>query len=126
MANYLLPSEENLNISEKRFICAIRNRMIPIESNFPNKHQNEQEKCQKCGEIENMKHIYDTCNKSKENIVEYENIFGENVKKIRKVYQNFKSNYDMKENQKKSLESPRDPKCDPLFSLLECSNGNIT
>ena len=120
MANYLMPSEENMNISEKRFIFAIRNRMIPIESNFPNKHQNKEEKCQKCGEIENMKHIY-TCNNIQENILEYENIFGENVKKIRKVYQNFKSNYDMKENQKKSLGSPRDPKCDPLF-LLECSN----
>ena len=44
MANYLMPNEENMNISEKRFIFAIRNRMIPIESNFPIKHQNKQEK----------------------------------------------------------------------------------
>ena len=64
-------------------------------------------------------------NKSQENYIEYENIFEENVKMIRKVYQNFKTNYDIKENQKKSLGSPRDPLCDPLFSLLECSNGNI-
>ena len=52
IGNYLMPSEENLNISEKRFMFAIRNRMIPIEANFPNKNQKKGERCEKCGEIE--------------------------------------------------------------------------
>ena len=121
MANYLKPSNENLNITEKRFIFAMRNRMIPIENNFPNQKQNKEENCKSCGETEDMRHIY-AYNKSQENYIEYENIFGENVKMIRKVYQHFKTNYDIKENQKKSLGSPRDPLCDPLFSILECSN----
>ena len=37
MAEYLLPNSEILTISEQRKIFAIRNRMILIENNFPNK-----------------------------------------------------------------------------------------
>ena len=84
-------SEENLNISEKRFVFAIRNRMIPIEESFPDKDQHKEEKCKKCGEKDNMRHIY-TCDKYQANTIEYENIFGENTKRIRKVYHIFKTN----------------------------------
>ena len=58
MANYLLPNEEGLSIKDKRFIFAIRNRMIQIPYNFPAKNRNIDEKCQICGERETMKHLY--------------------------------------------------------------------
>ena len=51
---------------------------------------------------------------------------GKNTKRIRKVYEIFKTNYENKEYQKKFMKSPRDPLCDPLYSLSESSNGNIT
>ena len=99
--------------------------MIPIKANFPNKNQTKGEKCKNCGETENMKHIY-TCNENQENNLEYENIFGENLRKIKKVFQKFKTKYENIENQKNIFKSPCDPLCDPLFSLSECSNGNLT
>ena len=34
MAEYLLPSYENITIEEQRNIFSIRNRMVPIPSNF--------------------------------------------------------------------------------------------
>ena len=37
MAEYLLPNTEKLSISAQRYIFAIRNRMVQIENNFPNK-----------------------------------------------------------------------------------------
>ena len=117
MANYLMPSDENLNISEKRFIFAIRNRMIPIEANFPNKNQKKGERCEKCGEIEDMSHVY-TCDTCQGNKMEYENIFGENTKMIRKVYEIFKTNYENKEYPKKFIKSPRDPLCHMSFTIL--------
>ena len=56
------------------------------------------------------------------NNVEFEEIFGENLMKMKKVYNNFKTNY---ENKGKLTEiSPQDPFCDPLSLLFEYSNGN--
>ena len=66
MADYLLPYGESLSISEKRYIFSMRNRMIPIPENFPNKNQNKDEKCKQCKQTENMKHIY-ICNMNQEN-----------------------------------------------------------
>ena len=58
MAEYLMPNGEPLSISEKRWIFAIRNRMVLIPTNFPSKKNNEDQNCKKCGEPENLKHIY--------------------------------------------------------------------
>ena len=55
MADYLLPSNQNISLDEQRSIFAIRNRMVIIPSNFP--IGKEVEICP-CGQIENMKHIY--------------------------------------------------------------------
>ena len=78
MADYLLPYGESLSISEKRYIFSMRNRMIPIPENFPNKNQNKDEKCKQCKQTENMKHIY-ICNMNQENKdIQYEKIFGDN------------------------------------------------
>ena len=121
MANYLIPNEE-LSISEKRYIFSIRNRMIQLPSNFPSKNKIIDENCNNCGEVKNMKHIY-TCNNNIEKTnIRFEAIFGENLKQMKKVYLQFKTNYEI--NGKQNDINPRDPLCDPLFSLSECSNGN--
>ena len=122
MANYLVPSDKGLSITDKRYIFAIRNRMIEIPTNFPSKNKNIDEKCEKCGETETMKHLY-TCDLNQENYnIKYEEIFGENLEKMKKVYKNFKTNYENKGKLK--VTNPQDPLCDPLSSLFEYSNGN--
>ena len=57
MADYLTPSDKELSITDKRYIFAIRNRMIDIPTNFPSKNRNNDEKCRKCGDIESIKTI---------------------------------------------------------------------
>ena len=86
MAEYLLPNEQ-FSITEKRQIFAIRNRMVNIENNFRGK--NIRKKCF-CGNIEDMKHIY-SCKifNIKDKNIEYENIYGEDIRTIREVYQIF-------------------------------------
>ena len=52
MAEYLLPQDENISISDQQYIFSMRNRMVQIGYNFPEK---EIENFCKCGETENMK-----------------------------------------------------------------------
>ena len=84
MAEYLLPNEE-FSISEKRQIFSIRNRMVNIENNFRGK---KIRKTCPCGQIEDMKHIY-TCliYNVKHQKIEYEEIYGEDSRTIRKVFE---------------------------------------
>ena len=94
MQEYLLPQrKENMLISEKQYIFAIRNRMIKIDFNFPEKQKSE--KLCVCGEQENMKHIY-TCNVlNKENIrIPYEQIFENDVKKQKIIAERFRNNLE--------------------------------
>ena len=58
MADYLTPSDKELLITDKKYIFAIRNRMIEIPTNFPSKNRNNDENCRKCGDIETMKPLY--------------------------------------------------------------------
>ena len=100
MAEYLLPNDEKLSISDRRYIFAIRNRMIDIENNFKNRKKTE--KC--CGQIEDQQHIY-TCqqlNKKKTDI-EYNKIFEENVKIQKAIMERFNENYE-KRKQRNPLE----------------------
>ena len=64
-----------------------------------------------------------TCDQNKENqennILKYEEIFGENLKNMKKVYLRFKTSYENKEKN-----SPGDPLCYPLSLFCEDSNGN--
>ena len=117
MAEYLKPYGNILTISDKRYIFSMRNRMVQIPANFPIKNKNTDENCKQCGKGENMKHIY-MCRLRKENTEEkYEMIFGENLEKMKKVYLQFRNNYENRENQKTIVINPRDPNCDPLISL---------
>ena len=67
-----------------------------------------------------MKHLYDCKWNSENENVKFEKIYGDNIKNMKKVYNQFKSKY---EDREKYLNFPRDPICDPLFSC-ELSNGN--
>ena len=120
-----MPYGESMTISEKRYIFAMRNRMILIPANFPNRNKDEDENCKQCGKTENMKHIY-MCNMKQENKdLDYEKIFGNNRKQMKRVYNQFKMNYENRENMETIENPPGDPLCDPLISLSEFSNGNI-
>ena len=74
-------------------IFAIRNRMINIEHNFPQKKKIEKQCI--CGEVQNMKHIYSCKNFNTENMTtSYENIFGDDIRKMKMVYRRFKNNLE--------------------------------
>ena len=97
MADYLLPSNQSISLDEQRSIFAIRNRMVIIPSNFPN--GKEVEICP-CGQIEEMKHIYQykLWRKDKEmNKPKYEQIFSDNISEQVKVNKNFMMNYQARE-----------------------------
>ena len=118
MAEYLKPYGNILTISEKRYIFSMRNRMVQIPDNFPIKNKNTNKNCKQCGQNENMKHIYMSEQRPENKEVKYEIIFGENLEQMKIVYLQFKTNYENRENQKKIVNNPRDPNCDPLISLL--------
>ena len=44
---------------------------------------------------------------------------------MKRIYNQFKTNYEKRENIEMNENSPRDPLCDPLISLSEFGNGNI-
>ena len=113
MAEYLLPNEE-FSISEKRELFSIRNRMINIEDNF--RGNNIRKTCI-CGGIEDMKHIY-SCKiySTEKEKIEYEYIYGEDIRKIRKVYQIFRKNYEMREQKMKNYNPRILSGVDPLYS----------
>ena len=93
MQEYLLPDDENLSITDKQYIFAIRNRMVQIEYNFPKNGIGGKE-CV-CGENENMEHIYSCKRLNTENKeVCYERIFGEDVRKMKIVYERFRNNLE--------------------------------
>ena len=103
MAEYLLPNDEILSISDRRNIFAIRNRMIDIEDNFKNRKVPEKY----CGQKEDQQHIY-TCQKlNKEKIeIEYNKIFEDNVKIQKAIMERFIENY---EKRKQILKDPLEP-----------------
>ena len=112
MAEYLLPNNESLSISEKRNIFAIRNRMVQIEVNFP---QNKTETKCFCGETMNMNHIYSCKQLNNEDIeVPYEAIFSEEIDKQKIVQERFMKNLEKLENKTKIVHHGI-PKGDPLY-----------
>ena len=116
MAEYLLPQNEGLSISDQRYIFSIRKRMIPISEN-----QTVTICC--CGDNETMTHIYSCKYLSMENVkVAYETIFEENVKNQQQVYQRFKQNFDIREEMKNEKSFHHGiPQVDPLcnYAVLE-------
>ena len=92
MAEYLLPQKDIITISEKQYIFSIRNRMVQIENNFPEK---KIEKLCRCGLKEDMKHIY-YCKilNSEEPKTEYEEIFKNDIRNQILVLRRFSENME--------------------------------
>ena len=55
MAEYLMPNFQNISIEDRRNIFELRNRMLPIPINFPNRKDDTT--CW-CGDLEETRHIY--------------------------------------------------------------------
>jgi hypothetical protein len=95
IADYLVPHDELLSISDQREIFSIRNKIILIPANFSS-HKIEY-KCE-CGEKENMRHIYvctywNTTNERDD----YDWKFTDNVKQLIKVYNRFSVNMEKRD-----------------------------
>ena len=88
--------------------------MINIEDNF--RGNNIRKTCI-CGGIEDMKHIY-SCKiySTEKEKIEYEYVYGEDIRKIRKVYQIFRKNYEMREQKMKNYNPRILSGVDPLYS----------
>ena len=97
MASYLQPYCSFLTINEKQEIFSIRNGMINIPANYGTNSE-----CI-CGNNENSAHIYE-CQKLNEEQpkIKFEQIFSENVGKIRIVYERFKKNMNERDKQMKN------------------------
>ena len=130
MADYLLPNDSGLTITDQRYIFSMRNRMISLPSNFSSNVTH----CISCNDVENMQHIY-SCKKW--NIIEeeisYVIVFTDQIRKYKKVYERFKNNHENREKyiMEKENRSEKGEETgthvilngDPLSSKLEYSNG---
>ena len=128
MALYFLPNHEKITTEEQRNIFEIRNRMVPIPSNFP---KIEKKEICVCGELENSKHIYQ-CKVWSENDNEkptYENIFTDDISEQIQVNKEFQKNYQRREKYKLETKNKEEIKphviqiSDPLSSSFEYGNG---
>ena len=98
MSEYLMPQTE-LNISEKRDMFAVKNRMIDITSNFSS--NKEIEKCW-CGKNQNMKHIYMcTILNNETTEMPYKKLFNGNINEQIEVYKRFTNNMSEREKRKR-------------------------
>ena len=121
MADYLLPFSKNLTMIEKQEVFAMRTKMTNIPSNL--KATKELNKCI-CDQPENMSHIY-ACEKlnSEKITTKYENIYGDNIENIKKVYERFRRNMKTRETLLKE-KSHETFNIGPLFSVPCIVNSN--
>ena len=118
MSDFLLPTNDELTISEKRRLFAVKNRMIEIPSNFPKSKIKSD--CS-CGQEEDMTHIYncEILNSEKPNL-KYDRIFNGSICEQIEVFNRFEENMKKRENilNEKRTISPSDP------PVIHCSNSN--
>ena len=79
MADYLLPENKDLSISQKQQLFAVKNRMVTIPANFP---KPKTEYICQCGSKEDMEHIFycSILNEGRKNDLKYEKLYkGANV-----------------------------------------------
>ena len=92
MSEYLLPTNKNLTIDQKRRLFAIKDKMIDIPSNFSSRIET---RCQ-FGSIEDMEHIYlcETLNQETRSLP-YEKIYNGNINKQIAIFQMFERSRDL-------------------------------
>ena len=117
MAEYLLPLNKSLSISEKQRLFAVKNRMVNIPANFPK--PNTEYKCQ-CDKKEDMEHIFDCeiFSNGTKNILKYEQIYKGTLNEQIEVFRIFENNMERREMLKCENNIPCDPPCDPLSSVM--------
>jgi hypothetical protein len=94
MADYLQPIAD-LSIDVKRKIFEVRNKMTRIPANFSSRKTIF--KCV-CGEQEDMSHVYScTVLNSDKPVTQYEEIYSNNIEKIKEVYKRFENNINERE-----------------------------
>ena len=97
MSEYLMPHTK-LNISEKKDLFAVKNRMTDISANFPSGR--EIDKCL-CNGEENNEHIYTCKLLNKEQIeISYKELYNGSIENQIMVYKRFRKNMDERENMK--------------------------
>ena len=106
MAEYLMPNFENISIEERRNIFEIRNRMVSIPINFPNRKDDTT--CW-CGAIEETRHIYDCKYWSDQSEqIEFNMIYTNDMPKLVKVFKQFKVRYKRREEFKNNIENGKE------------------
>ena len=117
MSEYLLPSNKNLTLEEKRRQFAIRNKMVDIPANFP---KTKEETICFCGKVENMNHIYE-CEmlENEKERVSYDKIYSGDINEQTEVFRRMEKCLEKREIlQELDNELPCDPyviRCDSSF-----------
>ena len=101
MQNYLKANNHKMSQEETKTIFHLRTRVTNVKMNYRGKHENLN--CSVCqNELESQKHILQECKilksmeKSNDYSVEYEKLFGENVKKQIEIAKRFNENMNSK------------------------------
>ena len=118
MAEYLLPENHILSISEKQSMFAVKNRMIMIGANFPK--PNISYWCW-CGIKENMQHVYECelINEKQHLSLEYMKIYTGNISEQINVFRKFEINMKRRDKMKNENTFP----CDP--QEIHCSRQSV-
>ena len=124
MSEYLTPTVE-MSILEKRNMFSVKKRMINISSNFSSNQNSEN--C-RCGESENMEHLYICKLLNTEKIeVEYTQLFNGSINEQITVYKRFQKNFEERERQRNEIKQEHFPHanatCEPQSSGIEHCNG---
>ena len=89
IAEYLLPVNDKMSIDQKQRMFSVKNRTVDKPDNF-----GKVEKC-KCGQKENMSHIYSCTQLNTEEIIlSYEKIFNGNMSEQIEVFRRFENNLE--------------------------------
>ena len=91
MAEYLLPVNSKLSVEQKQRMFSLKNRMIELPENFPNK---EMENECSCGKLKNILHIY-TCkilNEGNNPKLKYEEIYNGNLQDQIRIFERIDEN----------------------------------
>jgi hypothetical protein len=118
MSEYLLPTNNNLTITEKQTMFSVKNRMVRIPANFPKPKR--EYKCV-CNEKEDLQHIYycEILNNGRKTNIEYEKLYTGNISEQIEIWRHFERNMEEREKLLKEESSPRDP------SVIHCIRQSI-
>ena len=116
MSEYLLPTNKNLTLEQKRRQFSIRNKMIDIPANFPK--SKEKTVCF-CGNIEDMNHIYECelFSSEKQNI-SYEKIYNGDIHEQTEVFRRMENCLDKR---KSITDLENELPCDP--NVIHCDSS---